>query len=115
MSTYTISNDEIDIEKIYVGGASNFSNPAEIDFKEVVENTPERKEILRKKIESGTGKYWILLSKATDRARRILEDVSTEEKYDFVSQVGYLGSLKDPISAPNITILVLLKLKDSCK
>ena len=113
--SHSIPENEIDIEKIYIGSAINFDRPAEVNFQKIVDNSPEKKEIVRKNIESNTGKYWILLSQATDTARRALENTASEKNYDFVSQKGYLNSLTKPISVPNITDFVLEKLEENDK
>jgi hypothetical protein len=98
-----IAPDEIESSQIFYGNASNFSNPAEIDVEALIKATPEYKEIKRKKIDQGTGKYWILRSNATDRAHRAILQLAEDLEYDFIANEGYLGSLSTPIECDNLT------------
>ena len=111
-STYTIPTDEIDTQKIFYGTGTSFQNPAEIDYEVVLRETPEFKEVEEKKIEPGTGKYWILLSQASDRVVKCITEVSQEQSYDLISLQGYLGSLKKPIPAQNATQSIVDKIKN---
>lgn len=106
-STYSIPVDKVNTQKIYWGSASGFDKAAEIDFGEIVKATPEYKEIRKKKIEEGTGKYWILFSQASDRAVRAVSEVGKETTYDLVAAAGYLGSLEPAIPADDITKQVI--------
>lgn len=94
---------EIVSEQIFYGNASNFSKPAEIDVESLIKATPEFKEIKKKKIDQGTGKYWILRSNATDRAHRAIRQLAEELEFDFIANEGYLSSLSTPIECDNIT------------
>ena len=100
---HEIPKEEQDRQKIYYGSPTSFEKPAEVGFVEVIEATPEYTEIKKKKIKRGTGKYWILMSRASDRAVRTIAKVGEETEYDFIAARGYLGSLKQPISADDIT------------
>ena len=103
----SIPTDEVDEEKILCGSFESFSNPAEVDYFAVVKATPEYAEITKDKIETGTARYFILMSQAGDRAIRVISETADAEGYDLVTQKGYLKSLSKPIKAANITKLVL--------
>lgn len=106
-STYSIPANKVETQKIYWGSASGFDKAAEIDFEEIVKATPEYQEIKKKNVEQGTGKYWILFSKASDRAVRAVSEVGEETTYDLVAAAGYLGSLEPAIPADDITKQVI--------
>jgi len=111
--TYTIPEKEINIEKIYVGTGIGFSNPAEVDYQKITEATPEYKEIIENKIEVGTGKYWILLNEASNKAIKTIQTFAVNNNYDLITSLGYLGSLVTPISSINITKLVVNSITES--
>jgi hypothetical protein len=94
---------EIESDQIFYGNAASFSAPAEIDVEALVIATPEYQEIKKKKIDKGTGKYWILRSNATDRAHRAINQLATELEFDLIANESYLGSLSTPIKCENIT------------
>ena len=116
-TTYSIPADKIDVQKVYFGNAGSFTKPGNVDYEAIIKATPEYDEVKKKKVEVGTGKYWILLSQASDRAVRAISEVGQETGYDLIAAQGYLGSLKPPIPADDITSLVLAKLtgKDTNK
>ncbi|MCX5770702.1 MAG: hypothetical protein NTZ09_10580 [Candidatus Hydrogenedentes bacterium] len=109
-TTYSIPVDKIDLQKLYYGNAGGFTKPGNVDYEAIIKATPEYDEVKKKKVEVGTGKYWILLSQASDRAVRAISEVGQETGYDLVAAQGYLGSLEPPIPADDITQLVLAKL-----
>lgn len=104
---YSIPADQLDPQKIYWGSASGFEKPSEVQYDELVKETPEYKELKKKKIERGTGKYWILMSQASDRVVKAISQVGQETEYDLIAAQGYLGGLKPPIPAEDITKQVL--------
>lgn len=116
-TTYSIPANKIDVQKLYFGNAVSFAKPGNVDYEAIIKATPEYDEVKKKKVEVGTGKYWILLSQASDRAVRAISEVGQETGYDLVAAQGYLGSLEPPIPADDITQLVLAKLtgKDNKK
>jgi len=107
-----IPTEELDSKKIYWGQPSDFETPGEVDFGAVIKATPAYKSIKDDKIETGTAKYWILISKASDQAAKVVADVGNETDYDLIADLGYLGSLTDPIDATDVTDLVLEKLDE---
>lgn len=107
-----IPPDQVDSGQIYYGQASSFENPAEVDIETVIASTPEYQEIQKKKIDHGTGKYWILYGQATNRALKAISDVADESDYDLIAESSYLGSLEEPIASVDITELVVSKVTE---
>jgi hypothetical protein len=112
---FTIPPDQLDRKQIYYGAPSSFEKPAEVDYERVVRATPEFQEIQSQNIERGTGRYWILLSRASDRVGRLVVSVGNQEEYDLIASHGYLASLEPEIPAEDITEVVLAALESSVK
>jgi hypothetical protein len=110
-ATYTIPADKLDPNKVYYGTTSAFQKPGEVNYEDLVKATPEYKEVKGSKIESGTGKYWILMSQATDRTVKAISVVGEESDYDLIAAQGYLGKLEPSIPADNITDMVKKKIE----
>ena len=100
---YSIPAEEIKKGEIFAGDPEKFINPAEIDMNALIFSTPEYREIKKKKISKGTGKYWILRNRATERCHKAIKQVIKDEEYDLIVNEGYLGSLKTPIECENLT------------
>ncbi len=62
-----------------------------IKLDELVKNTPEVEEIKKKRIAPGTGKYWILVSKASRRAERIINMYGQENGFNFITADSYFA------------------------
>ncbi len=107
--TYSIPAEKLDNQKVYWGNAASFEKAAKVDYEAVVKATPEYAEIKKKKIESGTAKYWIQLSMASDHAVRMISEIGEEKEYDLIAATGYLGSLEPPIPADDITDVILTR------
>lgn len=107
---YSIPEDQLDTTKVYAGSAKDFDKAGAVDMDTVIKATPEYGEIKKNKIQRGTGEYWILLNKASERALRAILDVHQETDYDFVAAKGYLDGLKPPIPADDITEQVVDKI-----
>lgn len=103
VSVSSIPDDQLDTTKIYCGNPAGFSNPAEVEFEDIVRSTNEFKEIKKKKLDQGTAEYWILIEQANHRAMRAVHAFHQESAYDFVTARGYLGAIDPPISAPDVT------------
>jgi len=114
-STYSIPQGAIDAQKVYYGKADAFNKPAEVDYEAIIKASPEYAQLKKEKAEKGSGKYWILLSQASDRAVRAIAAVGKESSYDFISSSGYLASLSPSIPAENITDLVISKINGKDK
>lgn len=106
----SIPKDQVDASKIYYGSPSSFENAAEVDIETVVAATPEYQEIVKNKIDKGTGKYWILKSEASNRALKAVSEVADKTDYDLIAEKGYLKKLDPPIACKDITELVVSKL-----
>jgi len=109
---HVIPSNEIDSNEIFFGNPSSFEKPAEVDVEAVIMATPEFKEIKKKKLDRGTGRYWILHSQATNRASKAISNYATETEYDLIANVGYLGNLEAPIEADDITKDIIKLVKD---
>jgi hypothetical protein len=112
---YSIPPEKQNNKKVYFGTATKFEKPAKVDFESVIKATPEYEEVKKDKIEPGTGKYWILLSQASDRANRAISKVGQESGYDFIAAQAYLGGLEPSIPSEDITPLVLDQVKEDTK
>lgn len=109
---YSIPQDKLDTQKVYYGSASHFEKPAEVNYEQVVRATPEYGEIRKKKIESGTARYWILISKASDHAVRLISEVGRELEHDLIVAKDYLNDLDLPVEAEDVTDLILARLEN---
>lgn len=103
----SIPDAQLDASRIFYGSPTNFDKPAEVDIDAAIQSTPEYQEIVKKKIDSGTGKYWILISEATDRVHRAISDVGKVKEFDLIAHKGYLGALEPPVACADITGQVL--------
>lgn len=108
---HTIPADKVDAQKIFFGKAESFDAPARVNYQKVVKATPEYSSIKKKKIVSGSAKYWILISKASERAQRLIKEVGEESSYDLIAADGYLDTMEPAIEADDVTELVLEKLQ----
>lgn len=106
----SIPKDQIDASKIYYGSPSSFENAAEVDIETVMAATPEYKEIVKNKLNKGTGKYWILKGEASNRTLKAISEVAAKTDYDLIAEKGYLKKLDPPIGCKDITKLVVSKL-----
>lgn len=108
---HSIPADKIDPQKIFFGTAEAFETPARVNYQKIVKATPEYSSIKKKKIVSGSAKYWILISKASERAQRLIKEVGEESSYDLIAADGYLDTMDPAIEAKDVTELVLEKLQ----
>ncbi len=107
VAAQSIPDSQVDPSRVYYGSAAGFDSPAEVDTEAAIQSTPEYREILKKKLDSGTGKYWILISEATDRVHRAISDVGKVKEYDLIAEKGYLGKLDPPVACTDITERIL--------
>ncbi|MCP4643948.1 MAG: hypothetical protein GY851_26125 [bacterium] len=103
----SIPKTQIDEKKIFWGSSADFSNPAEVNYEKVVQATPEYKALKKKKLQRGTGKYWILMTQASERSVKAIRSTGEKQGYDLVCSAGYLGSLDPAVPADDITKDVL--------
>ena len=111
--SYAIPDDQLEVQRIFFGDTENFEKAATVRIEDVVKSTPEYDEIKKNKIERGTGKYWILIEQATDRAVQAINEVASESDYDLFAADGYLDNLEPPIPSVDVTNLVLSKVEES--
>jgi len=107
VAAQSIPDTQVDSSRVYYGTTTGFENPAEVDIEAAIQSTPEYQEIVKKKLDNGTGKYWILISDATDRVHRAIVDVGRVKEYDLIAEKGYLGKLDPPVACADITARVL--------
>jgi hypothetical protein len=107
----SIDEDQFDPKQIFFGDPKDFDAPAAVNIGKVIEATPEYQEIKTEKIKRGTGKYWILLSKATDCAVAAIAEVAKELNYDLVAENSYLIGLKPKVTAEDVTKSVVEKIE----
>lgn len=113
---FKINQEQIVLDKIYIGNPEKFSNPAEANRIEIIKSTKEYKEIINEKISKGSGKYWNLLSKASELSIREIKLYSKNNNYDLICESGYLKAideLKDQINPTDITKSIVAKLEET--
>ena len=111
----SIPADQVDSKKVFWGSTAGFEKAGEVDYDSVLKTTPECKQMKKDRIERGTGKYWILLNQATDRATRAITEVGQDTEYDLIAQRGYLASLTPAVAADDVTDLVVSKVEGAAK
>jgi hypothetical protein len=109
---YSIPNEQLDAQKVFWGVTTGFEKAGEIDYDQAVKSTPEYGKLKKDKVERGSGKYWILMSQASERTTRAITRVGQDTEYDLIALQGYLGSLQPPIPADNITQKVVDEVGD---
>lgn len=83
--TITVTKEEMPEDKIFYGTyAEKITNPHCFDKTVLLGLTPEWKEIKGKKIDKGTGKYWILLSAANDRVDKQINAYTQDAELEFL-------------------------------
>jgi len=102
-----IAPEHVDQQRVFWGDPKGFDTPAEVDYRAVVQATPEYSELRKKKVEKGSAKYWILLNNASERALRVIGEVAVSTEYDLVVDKGFLGELTPPLEGKDITSQVL--------
>ena len=88
----------VDQTQIYHGNINpeetKYENAACINFGQLIRATPEYLQIQKEKIEKGTGKYWILISKANGRVTKSVSEYGKTNNTDFIVTVEYAKTLK---------------------
>lgn len=108
--TYSIPADKVDSGAIFWGDASGFAKPAYVDYKALIQSTPEYKEMKKKKLSSSDPASWILMSDAADRVATAINDVAKDEGYDLICEKQYWLKLEIGARAKDITALVKKKI-----
>jgi hypothetical protein len=107
LGAYSIPEDQLDVQKVFWGDPSSFETPSAVDYEAVIRATAEYKQIKKDNIQRNTGKYWILMSRASDRAVNAISQTAEETEYDLVAAKGYLAGLKPAVAATDITKQVI--------
>ena len=109
--SYTIPADKVNEQKVFWGNPAKFEKPAAVDYKAIVTATDEYKSIKQNKIETGSAKYWILISQASERAVKAVAAVGKESEYDLIVAKGYLESVGLTVQPTDVTNAVLERLQ----
>ncbi len=112
-AAYSIPEDKVESQKIYFGSASDFKKAAEVSFDTVVRATPEYQEIRSHEIERGTGKYWVLMTRASERASARIRSKYRETDFDLLTERGYLETVDPEIPVEDITDQVVQTFEDN--
>ena len=77
---------DLNQQEVFWGGVvdGECDNPVKIDYEKIIKSTPAYRSIKKDRIESGTPKYWILMSKASDQAVSYIKMQAKEQGYDLV-------------------------------
>lgn len=111
IGAYSIDEDVQDDTKVFVGSLDSFENPAELVLNDIVRETPEHKEVQNRNLKRGTGEYWILMERASQRAFQSIKKFAEENDYDLITANGYLGSIDQTIPVTEITKSVIEYMK----
>ena len=102
-----------DFEVIVVNGPSTDDTETILaSYADIIKATPEFEELRRKRIESGSARYYHLMTQASERAVRAIIEVGRSSEFDLVAMKGYLATLEEPIEAADLTELVLRRLRN---
>ena len=111
--SYSVPADKVNEQKVFWGNPAKFEKPAAVDYKAVVMATDEYKSIKQNKIETGSAKYWILISQASERAVKAVTAVGKESQFDLIVAKGYLESVGLNVQPTDVTNAVLEQLQKS--
>jgi len=81
-------------QDIFYGSNSQVKELRVIDYEFLTKSTPEYQEILKKKIEPGTGKYWILMSQASDRVIKSINNYAQKNNIDTIAKKSAITSFE---------------------
>lgn len=112
VAAYSVPKDQQDAKKVYVGSLNAFETPCEVDLNAVIQESVEYQRIKKRDIKRGTGEYWILMEKASQRSLRAVAAYAKDANYDLVASVGYLGGLDPAIDAEDVTEKVIEIVKE---
>lgn len=100
---FSVPNDKQDKTVVFYGSLDSFDNAAEVSIDLIIYKTEEYKTITKEKIKRGTGKYWILMEKASKKVKNAIEQFGKDNDYDLVVLRGYIKSVNDEIPVTDIT------------
>ena len=101
------SKKSVDAADVYVGDASKWDKPAEVDADRIYAKIDEYKEIVDNKLKPGEPKYELLMCKASKRFRCAVKKAAKDGSYDLVARTG---SVKGVTGVPDITSTAIEKL-----
>ena len=97
---------------ILFGSARHCRAPATIDFKQVLDATPEMQQIQEDQIPKGSARYIILVAKAVKRIRKAVGQVAVAEKRDCVVKAGSIRENPKNLEVVDLTDKVIESLED---
>ena len=109
--SYSVPADKVNEQKVFWGNPAKFEKPAAVDYKAIVMATDEYKSIKQNKIDTGSAKYWILISQASEKAVKAVAAVGKESQYDLIAAKGYLESVGLTVQPTDVTNAVLERLQ----
>ncbi len=109
--SYSVPADKVNEQKVFWGNPAKFEKPAAVDYKAIVMATDEYKSIKQNKIDTGSAKYWILISQASEKAVKAVAAVGKESQYDLIVAKGYLESVGLTVQPTDVTNAVLERLQ----
>jgi len=87
---------EVDKRYVYFGSISQdqkeYSSFGSVNLDDVVTATPEYEDLVKKSLEKGTGRYWIKLAEASDKAIRAIISYGTDQGMSFIVDADYLST-----------------------
>ena len=107
---YSVESELQDQKQVFYGTLDRFEKPAEVSLRNIVQATPEFERIQRENIRRGTGEYWILMERASQRALRAISTFGRDTDYDLITASGYLGGVDPSIPATDATEEVVKKM-----
>ena len=97
---------------VIFGNARHCRAPATIDFKKVLDATPEMQEIQEEGIQKGSARYIILIAKAVKRIRKVVAKVAVSQKRDCVVKEGSIRENPHDLEISDLTDEVIESIED---
>ncbi len=97
---------------VIFGNARHCRAPATIDFKKVLDATPEMQQIQEDGIPKGSARYIILVSKAVKRIRKVVAKVAVSQKRDCVVKEGSIRENPHNLEIEDLTDEVIDSIED---
>jgi len=90
---YSLNEEIIDETSILYGTPKGFSNPACVNIEKLLESTDEYQKIKKENIKLGTGEYWLLLNRASEKVNTMISNFIEENDYDIIFKKEYATKL----------------------
>jgi hypothetical protein len=97
---------------VLFGNARHCRAPATIDYKQVLDATPEMQQIQEEEIPKGSARYIILVAKAVKRIRKVVANVAVAEKRDCVVKEGAIRENPKDLEVVDLTDKVIENIED---